>query len=190
MIATVLLSQGTPMILAGDEMGRTQQGNNNAYCQDNEINWIDWSLCDKDQAFLEFVKTAVALRKSEPLLRLRRFIGQKDSGVTATWCDPGGQPMTEQQWGESYARCVSIIVSADRDDSSKKSCWSNESSLFMVFNASKDEVLMTIPAVEGVSGWCCRLNSAEIDAINELEVADNFTVSASSVAVFSPIVKH
>jgi len=185
MIATVLLSQGTPMILAGDEMGRTQQGNNNAYCQDNEINWIDWSLCDKDQAFLEFVKTAVALRKSEPLLRLRRFIGQKDSGVTATWCDPGGQPMTEQQWGESYARCVSIIVSADRDDSSKES-----SLLFMVFNASKDEVPMTIPAVEGVSGWCCRLNSAEIDAINELEVADNFTVTASSVAVFSPIVRH
>ena len=185
MISTVLLSQGTPMLLAGDEMGRTQGGNNNAYCQDNEINWLDWSACDTDKEFLDFVKTAIALRRSEPLLRLRQFIGQDENGATALWCDPSGQSMTNQQWGESFARCISLLITgAPQRDLGPGS----GGQLFMVFNASKDEVQMTLPPVAGVREWLCRLHTAEIGAINDLKVADNFKMAASSVSVFTPVI--
>ena len=191
MMATVLLSQGTPMLLAGDEIGRTQQGNNNAYCQDNEINWIDWSRCEKDKSFLAFVKQAIALRQSEPLLRLRRFFGQNENGVTASWCDPSGQPMSEQQWGESFVRCVSLIVSGAHSDQHGQIAQTYDQtpgrSLFIAFNASKEDVQMTIPAVDGVAHWQCQLNTADSGAINELKVADNIRIAASSVSVFSPV---
>ena len=191
MMATVLLSQGTPMLLAGDEIGRTQQGNNNAYCQDNEINWIDWSRCEKDKSFLAFVKQAIALRQSEPLLRLRRFFGQNENGVTASWCDPSGQPMSEQQWGESFVRCVSLIVSGAHSDQHGQIAQTYDQtpgrSLFIAFNASKEDVQMTIPAVDGVALWQCQLNTADSGAINELKVADNIKIAASSVSVFSPV---
>ncbi len=183
MIATVLLSQGVPLLLAGDEMGRTQGGNNNAYCQDNEINWIDWSLCEQDEAFLTFVKSAIALRKSQPLLRLRRFADVENRQVLATWCEPSGNPMSDHQWGESFAKCVSLLISnANSEHESGQLC----ENLLIVFNASKEAVKIQFPTAAGVSEWSCKLDTAKIGPISAAPVADNFMMAASALAVYSP----
>ncbi|MDX6382359.1 MAG: isoamylase, partial [Rubrobacteraceae bacterium] len=109
-MATLLLSQGVPMILMGDEMGRTQSGNNNAYCQDNEISWLHWELSQADRNFLQFVRRMIQMRKEHPVFRRRRFFqgrgiqgaGEKD----ITWLTPEGREMTDEEWDNSVARSL------------------------------------------------------------------------------------
>lgn len=186
MIASVLLSQGVPMLLAGDEFGRTQQGNNNAYCQDNEINWIDWSLQESDAEFLAFVKQAIELRKSEPLLRLRKFVGGENPDdanqrATATWCDPQGNPMQDHQWRESFAGCVSLLLT-------DKTSIDKAHHLLVVFNASKESMDVQFPKMVDEGGWQCRLNTSQTSPITEAIVADKFLVAASSLCVYSRVI--
>ena len=176
MMATVLLSQGVPMILAGDEFGRTQQGNNNAYCQDNEINWLDWSLCESDSEFLSFVKSAVELRRAEPLLRLRKFAGDKNNPVTTCWCGPQGNPMEDHQWQESFARCVMLLLSDNSDSQSETT-----RHLLLAFNASKEAQDMHFPATDGHAEWECRLDTSQSGTISKSKVADKFILAANSV---------
>ncbi len=194
MLATVLLSQGVPMILAGDEFGRTQQGNNNAYCQDNELNWLDWSQLETNAEFHAFVQAAITLRRTEPLLRLRNFISDGDSAVTATWCDPAGQPMQEQQWQESFARCVILLLSDNRPAAaasqhavSAADTGSREASrhLVLAFNASKEMLNVTFPRNDSVHAWHCRLDTSQSGAVTQAKVADNFEMAAHSVSVYS-----
>src|SRR5690349_12032239 len=114
MLATLLLSQGTPMILAGDEFGRTQRGNNNTYCQDNEISWVDWSIDGNGEALTRFVERLTALRRQYPVLRQNRFLtaewnetlGVKD----CTWLDPAGNEMAQEQWESPSARCFGVLL--------------------------------------------------------------------------------
>jgi isoamylase len=114
LVATLLLSQGAPMVLGGDELGRTQLGNNNAYCQDNELSWVDWELDADDQAFLEFTCRLIALRRRHPVFSRRRFL-QGDS-VTADglreilWLNPDGREMSETDWGLPFARCLGLYL--------------------------------------------------------------------------------
>ncbi len=104
MFATLLLSQGTPMILAGDEFGRTQNGNNNAYCQDNEISWINWDIKDKGQCLLSFAKKVIGFRRQYPILRRDRFLNGEyleDLGVKdVTWINANGKEMEDEHWGD------------------------------------------------------------------------------------------
>ena len=115
LLATLVLSQGTPMILAGDELGRTQQGNNNAYCQDNEISWIDWQHLDGPKsAFLDFMKRLIALRKQYPILRRSRFLSgewNEELGLKdATWVSPSGAEITDKDWANPISRCFGVIL--------------------------------------------------------------------------------
>lgn len=116
-LATLLLSQGVPMLLAGDEMGRTQGGNNNAYCQDNEISWVDWNLQAEDQQLIEFVQRVSKLRRDAPVFRRSEFLqGQpvRDSGVKdVTWLSPDGREMDHNEWRQSHARCLGICLAGD-----------------------------------------------------------------------------
>jgi len=178
MMATVLLSQGVPMILAGDEFGRTQQGNNNAYCQDNEINWIDWSLRQKDAEFLAFVKSVVALRQSEPVLRLRKFVEGDSDSITAAWSDPEGKPMQDHQWQESYVRCVSLMLT-------DKTATDSAKHLLIVFNASKDSMDVRFPESVADNLWQCRLNTSQENPVFAEKIADKFFMAASSLCVYS-----
>jgi isoamylase len=111
-IATLLCSQGVPMILGGDELGRTQRGNNNAYCQDNEISWCDWDLDDDQRDFLEFTRRAIRLRKEHPALRRRRFfqgIEIRGSHIPdITWLAPDGREMTDEEWGADWTRALAF----------------------------------------------------------------------------------
>jgi len=117
-IATLLLSQGVPMLTAGDELGRTQNGNNNAYCQDNEIGWLSWTgMTDDDRDFLDFVRAVAKLRREHPVFRRPRFFhGRKlGKGVLKdiTWLSPRGGELAPEDWGLSYARCLGFHLGGE-----------------------------------------------------------------------------
>ncbi len=175
MIATLLLSQGIPMILAGDELGRSQQGNNNAYCQDNTLNWIDWSLLEKEAEFFEFVQSLIAFRHTEPLLRRRRFVHRSDEQPLAIqWTDPSGSEMAEHQWDESFARCIGLLLSDD------------DRAVFMVFNASADSVNCRLPDNQRAQHWRCVIDSAGPPPTQGAPASTSIDVAANSVSVYVP----
>ncbi|MGI9529672.1 MAG: glycogen debranching enzyme, partial [Acidimicrobiia bacterium] len=111
-LATMLLSQGVPMLLAGDEFGRTQRGNNNAYCQDNEISWYDWASIDED--LLDFCRELVAFRKDHPVFRRRRwFEGRSVRGSDhddIAWYNTDGSPMSDHDWRQGYAKSLAVYL--------------------------------------------------------------------------------
>ena len=136
LMATLLLSQGVPMILGGDEIGRTQGGNNNAYCQDNGISWYDWA--DVDAAFLDRVKDLVAFRKAHPLLSQRRFLDREGSAV-ARWWHAAGREMQSGDWSNPHERVLGLQIS-ERDGSD---------SILLVINPTESSCTFTLPADRG-----------------------------------------
>jgi glycogen operon protein len=116
-LATLMLSQGVPMLLSGDEVGRTQNGNNNTYCQDNELSWINWELDPSQQDLLEFTSFVIQLFKEHPALRRRHFFyGRRIRGSDIkdiTWFSPEGKEMTEEDWLNAEARCLGLRLAGD-----------------------------------------------------------------------------
>ncbi len=139
-LATLFLSQGVPMLLAGDEIGRTQGGNNNAYCQDNETSWVDWDLSEADEDLLSFARRVISIRNEHPTFgRVRFFEGRsEDHEPDAIWLTPSGEEMTDDQWNNSYARSLGLIVRAtgitEPDDD-----------FVLLFNAHYGEIPFTLP---------------------------------------------
>jgi isoamylase len=117
---TLLLSQGAPMLSGGDEWGRTQNGNNNAYCQDNEISWFNWEHDEKQRRFLEFTRKLVQFRKEHPVFRRPKFFqGRRIRGSEirdVMWFNPGGSEMSEEEWGSPFVRCIGMLLSGDTID--------------------------------------------------------------------------
>ncbi len=152
-IVTLLLSQGIPMIRAGDELSRTQNGNNNAYCQDNELSWLDWELDDERTAFLDFVRAIVALRASEPVFRRRTFFQGRPirGGIKDLyWLSPSGAEMTDEDWHSGWAACFGMLLVGDEIDETDDH--GNElagDSFLLIFNASGDDVEFHLPARDG-----------------------------------------
>jgi glycogen operon protein len=146
LLATLLVSRGVPMILGGDEFGRTQLGNNNAYCQDNPISWIDWTLREENAGLVAFVRDLIALRKSEPALRIARFpddaVEEEDPWI---WFDEAGNLMTEDEWNNPKRRSFGIFLDGEGNGA--------QSPLVLLFNAGGDELTFVLPkeidAVEG-----------------------------------------
>ena len=117
LLATLLLSQGVPMLVAGDEMGRTQGGNNNAYCQDNDISWVDWTLSAHDKDLLDFVRRLIKLRRAHPVFHRRNFFqGRPIRGSDIKdihWLKPDGTEMSDQEWAQESARCLGVYLSGE-----------------------------------------------------------------------------
>jgi isoamylase len=113
LLATLLLSEGVPMLLGGDELGRTQGGNNNGYCQDNETCWLDWAAAD--QALIDFVARLCALRRAHPVLRRRQFFRGAAAGGRddLDWFRPDGTPMDAADWGDPQARAIAVALNGD-----------------------------------------------------------------------------
>src|SRR5258706_247180 len=113
-LATLLLSQGTPMTLAGDEFARTQNGNNNAYCQDNELSWLGWKHDERAERLIRFVKRLTSLRHRFPILRQKRFLSgvyNEELGVKdVTWVSASGEEMSEAQWKDPHTRCFGMLL--------------------------------------------------------------------------------
>lgn len=148
-LITLLTSQGAPMILGGDEIGRTQQGNNNAYCQDNETSWYDWSLDEKKEALLEFTKRIIQLRLKHHVLRRRNFFtGEIMPGTEVkdvTWIKPDGSEMTYDDWNKTTNDALGVHLSGAGADGTTISQESTEDDLLILFNPSNDSVEFSVP---------------------------------------------
>ena len=163
-LATLALSQGVPMFLGGDEMGRTQNGNNNAYCQDNEISWFDWSLRDENLSLLGWTRSLMDFRSRHPAFRRRNwFQGREIYGDTVTdvsWFASSGEPMTPEQWNEGFARSVALYLNGDelgmRDSQGRPV---TDDSFFLLFNASDIPIPFTIPSTVTGDSWSTAIDT-------------------------------
>ena len=152
MLATLLLSQGVPMICGGDEMGRTQRGNNNAYCQDNEISWIDWKLNKHQQALVAFTKSLIQLRQQHPVFRRRRFFqGRRIRGAEVkdiSWLRPDGKEMTDDDWARGLCPLPGRPAGRPRDRGKglEGKNRSLDETFLMLLNAHHEPRPFTLPA--------------------------------------------
>ncbi|KQY59321.1 glycogen debranching protein [Aeromicrobium sp. Root495] len=159
LLTTLLLSQGVPMILHGDELGRTQGGNNNAYCQDNEVSWVDWSLLESDAELVQLVADLTAFRRDHPVFRRRRFFEGKpvrkgDELGDIAWFTPSGEEMTEQNWEDDFGRAIVAFLNGEaiveRDERGERLV---DDSFLMAFNAHHEDIELTLPGPDHGPGW-------------------------------------
>ncbi|ABD86790.1 glycogen debranching protein GlgX [Rhodopseudomonas palustris] len=163
LLSTLLLSRGTPMILAGDEFARSQQGNNNAYAQDNEISWLDWEGIDEDgRRLIEFTQRLIETRQRQPLFHRGRFLTgayNEELGVKdVTWVDPSGAEMTCEQWNDGNARCVGMLLDGRAQVTGIRRKGS-DNTLFLLFNAHHETVTFKFPAVPQCRTWECLIDT-------------------------------
>ena len=156
--ATLLFSQGVPMLLAGDEMGRTQQGNNNAYCQDSEINWLDWSMSKDDKELLQFIRRLIRLRKKHPAFRRRYFFQGRDivgSGVKdITWLTPTGAEMSDQEWHQSFARCLGVFFAGNAiEEYDERGKLIRDENMILLLNAHHEDLSFILPPNPPLARW-------------------------------------
>ncbi len=165
MLATLLLSQGLPMLTAGDEIGRTQRGNNNAYCQDNKTSWLEWDLDAKQLSLFQFVSRVIALRRRHPVFRRRKFFQGRtplESGShDLIWLVPDGAESTADEWTKDFARCVGVYLAGDAlEENDERGQPVRDSSFLMLFNAHHSEVPFTIPAPVAGARWVVEIDTA------------------------------
>ncbi len=157
-VATLLLSQGVPMLVAGDEMGRTQLGNNNAYCQDNPLSWIHWDLDEADRDFLAFVRHVIALRRAHPVFRRRQFFqGRRIRGADVqdlTWYGPNGREMTDRDWNMDFARALMVRLGGDSiEEVDADGERITDDTFLLLLNAGADAILFHLPPAGGGRNW-------------------------------------
>jgi len=172
-LATLAFSQGVPMLSHGDELGRTQQGNNNAYCQDNEITWVDWTLDDDKRELLAFTKKVFAIRHLNPVLRRRTFFRGKvldKSGVKdLTWIRADGQEMQQDDWQYADAHALGMLIHGDAtDETDDRGRLIHGETMLLLVNASPDEVQFAVPALPTADRrtgmWMVLVDTARSDA--------------------------
>ncbi len=192
LLATLLLSQGTPMLLAGDEFGRTQQGNNNAYCQDNEISWVDWDAAGSDDgsALTEFVRILIRLRQALPMLRRSRFLhGRYDEDLEIAdirWLTPAGTDMGDEQWQDGSARCFGVVLDGRAPTSGIRRP-ASDATLLLIFNAHHDVVEFDLPDIPGPDQWTCLVDTHQPkrDALPVFRSGDRYQVTGRSLLLFA-----
>jgi isoamylase len=157
LLVTLFLSQGVPMLLAGDEMGRTQAGNNNAYCQDTGLSWLDWGLATAEQDLLQFTETLAGLRRDHPVFRRRRFFrgqGQGDEKGDIIWLTPAGEVMTDADWGASYAKSLAVLLNGDAiSEPDPRGGKIVDDKFLLLFNAHSNPLTFTLPEASHAAGW-------------------------------------
>lgn len=158
LMASLFLSQGVPMINGGDELSRTQKGNNNAYCQDNEISWYNWNLNKEQKQFLEFCQQLIQLRKAHPAFtRTKFFTGKKTGKSTAkdiSWISPSGRAMTQAKWHEPHARCIGLRLAGDAlDDWDEHGKPLKGETLLILINAHHELIPFILPAHKRGTRW-------------------------------------
>jgi glycogen operon protein len=189
LLATLLLSQGTPMLLAGDEFGRTQGGNNNAYCQDDEISWLNWDLDEKGRSLVQFVQKLCALRHKYPILRRNRFLtGDYDEELEVkdlTWINASGAEMTGEEWGDGNMKCFGMMMDGRARPSGVRQR-GTEAAMLLVMNSHHDLVEFTLPECPGGRFWSLEIdtNIADEPAKFRGETGDVYGMTGRSLALF------
>ena len=187
-LATLLLSQGTPMLLAGDEFGRTQNGNNNAYCQDNEISWLNWDLHEKGQELVAFTRRIMAMRHRYPILRRNLFLSgvyNEELGVKdLTWINANGNEMQQESWGDTNMRCFGMLLDGRAQTTGIKQR-GREATLLIVINDHHDLVEFTLPECAGGDQWKLLIDTNVTDntETGTFEVGEAYGVTARSLLV-------
>jgi isoamylase len=188
MLATLMLSSGVPLLLGGDEMGRTQQGNNNAFCQDNEISWVDWSRADTQ--LLDFTKRLAALRKAHPVFRRRRLPGEAEA-PELRWFTPGGAELTAADWPDASAPAIALYLdgSGDPGQAADGTPLLDDDFLVLV-NARPEPLDFVLPATRDQAAWRIELDTYDpavpgSTAAAGREPGDHITVSPRSIVVLA-----
>jgi glycogen operon protein len=196
-LVTLLLSQGVPMLLGGDEIGRSQHGNNNAYCQDNEISWFDWEDARENWVLTEFTRRLTRLRREHPVFRRRRFFSGRSIRGTDVhdigWFRPDGSEMTDDDWDEGYAKSIGIFLNGNAiPDRGPRGERVSDDSFFLMFNAHHEPLDFTVPDGEYGERWRVDLDTAVpmADAVEPraLKAGESMEVVARSIVVLRRVV--
>jgi glycogen operon protein len=189
LMATLLLSQGVPMIVAGDELGRSQNGNNNAYCQDNELSWLDWRQDAADQDFQRFVRYLLELRRKHPVLTRRRFFqgrsirgrGVKD----ITWFGPDGKEMDDKAWQAHFVRCLGVrLAGSEMDEMDENGDIVSGSTIYLIFNGHHDPIRFHLPKPEKNQWWERLLDTSVQKWSQPRKLRHGYGMNGRSLAAF------
>jgi isoamylase len=169
-VATLMLSQGVPMMLGGDELDRTQRGNNNAYCQDNEISWNDWTMTPDKERLFQFFSRMIRLRREHPIFHRRNFFQGRPirgSGVKdVIWLTAKGEEMTDAEWRESQARSLGVYFSGEGlSETDDKGRALSDATFLLLFNAHDEPVRFRLPDFEPGSRWLMVVDTAFLDGL-------------------------
>jgi len=179
-LACLLLAQGTPLILAGDEVGNSQAGNNNAYCQDNEVGWVDWQgLGRSGDDLIDFIGLLAGLRRKFGQIRTRRWLDGRrpDGSFGVLWLTPSAAEMTEQDWNFPEGRFLAYVLSPTQE---------GQPPIFIVLNAAPEEIVFTLPKLPEYKTWQLVLNSAEArQTVTRLPAASETKAPARTVLAFA-----
>jgi len=175
-LTTLFLSQGVPMVLAGDEMGRTQGGNNNGYAQDNEVSWVDWALAKENWPLCEFTAKVSKLRRDHPVFRRRRFFEGRplhsDDVSDIGWFKPDGQLMSHDDWSEGFAKSIGVFLNGDAIPSpDRRGEPVTDDSFLLLFNAFDEGLTFTLPGEEWGERWTVEVDTGGlvVDGVDEEE---------------------
>ena len=190
-IATLLLSQGVPMLLAGDAIGHTQNGNNNAYCQDNEISWINWENLPHEQHLLKFIQRMTKLRKDHPVFHRRNFFqGRPIKGADikdVVWLTPDGREMTDEEWKQSNARCLGMLLTGEGlGERGPRGETVTDDNFLLIINAHHEDVSFNLPALKPEETWRAVVDTTW-DDLTQRSVHDGgtmYSLKARSLALF------
>jgi len=191
LLATLLLSQGVPMIVAGDEMGRTQLGNNNPYCQDNAISWIDWDVSEDDIDLFEFARRLISVRRQHPIFRRRNFFqGRSIRGTEVKdilWLKPDGTEMTDEEWDHSFARSLGVYLSGSAmDERDRQGRQIRDDHFLLLFNAHHEPMDFRMPDLGEDRGWHMLLDTSHaggLQAGGYLRAGEPYPLEGRSIAV-------
>jgi glycogen operon protein len=190
-LTTLFLSQGVPMLLGGDEFGRTQNGNNNAWCQDNEISWFDWELDASQQRLLEFTRSLIAFRDAHPAFRRRAFFTGGAAGNSGLpdiwWFRPDGRKMTQRDWGRGEAKAIGVFLNGDEiPRHSPRGEEQRDDSFLLLFNGHYEPIAFHLPTRRFGLRWTLDLSTASGDGADDGTVVaarEPITVEARSLIV-------
>jgi isoamylase len=192
-LATLLFSQGTPMLLAGDEFGRTQKGNNNAYCQDNEISWVDWEgITERGRSLIAFVRNLIRLRQSLPILRRARFLTAEYNPELevkdVTWINAAGTEMQQNDWEDGNMRCFGMLIDGRAQTSGIKRR-ASDITLLIVVNAYHDVVNFTLPVFVGGDQWMTLIdtNDPERGETSTIRTGEAYQITGRSLLLFAAL---
>jgi glycogen operon protein len=185
-LATMFLSQGTPMILGGDEMGRTQGGNNNAWCQDTEISWFDWEIDERGAGLLEFTRRLITLRREHPVFRRRQFLhGTEEEGSglpDAWWFRTDGRRMTKRDWESAHV--VGMFLNGEEiaapDERGNRVV---DDSFLLLFNGSHDEIEFKLPPGRFGRRWTCELRTDDPEPSADVQVSAGELISVAALSL-------
>jgi glycogen operon protein len=179
-MATLLLSQGVPMMYAGDAIGHTQNGNNNAYCQDNDISWLKWDLKPEERDFLAFVQRMINLRKRHPVFRRRHFFqGRPIKGANVKdvlWLNPSGNEMSEDEWHDPSVHGLGMFLSGQGlEETDERGRKLSDTDFLLLLNSHHEDVAFTLPAIRKGSRWIAWMDTSHEGGLRAADTHESGT---------------